>query len=132
MATSKIRKDVPIKEGDLDFEPEGDSKTFEVFIQVDQGKRHEHAGHVDAPTPDLALQYAREHYGQDQPCVSIWIVEREQITRTNPDTDLIWRTTDQSYRLARGYGREVRKKWEAVRATEDVDEYQKDDLKEAF
>ncbi len=62
---------------------------------------------------------------------SIWVVPKNLI-RSTAEGDLIWRHTDQSYRLARGYAKDVREKWEAVRVERDVDEYQKDDLKETF
>jgi phenylacetate-CoA oxygenase PaaH subunit len=109
---------------------EGDAKPYEVFIQLQRGKPHVHAGTVDAVDAAMALQYAREHYGRDQPCVHIWVCPREAMAGTDYEKDLLWRTTDQSYRLARGY--QVRKKWEQFRTKRDVDEYEKGDLKEAF
>ena len=129
---SKIRDNVPLATGDLEFPEEGDFKTYEVFIQTKRGLRHSHAGSVDAPDGELALQFAREHYGQDEPCVNMWVVPRDAIWSADAEHDVIWRSTDQSYRLARGYSKEVRRKWEAIRQRKEVDEYQKEDLKEAF
>jgi ring-1,2-phenylacetyl-CoA epoxidase subunit PaaB len=107
-----------------------DAQPFEVFIQLQRGKPHVHAGTVDAVDATMALQFAREHYGRDQPCVHIWVCPRQAMLGTDYDKDLVWRLTDQSYRLARGY--QVRKRWEQFRAKKDVDEYEKGDLKEAF
>ena len=46
---------------------------------------------------------------------------------------MIWReTTDQNYRLAKGYSRVVRQKWDAIRAKEAVDTYQEEDLKDTY
>jgi len=46
---------------------------------------------------------------------------------------MIWReTTDQGYRLPRGYSRVVRQKWDELRAKQAVDTYQEEDLKETF
>ncbi len=109
---------------------EKDARPFEVFIQLQRGKPHMHAGTLDAVDITQALQYAREHYGRDQQCVHIWVCPREAMLGTDYDKDLVWRLTDQSYRLARGY--QVRKKWEQFRAKRDIDEYEKGDLKEAF
>jgi phenylacetate-CoA oxygenase PaaH subunit len=109
---------------------EGDAKPYEVFVQLQRGKPHMHAGTVDAVDGAMALQFAREHYGRDQPCVHIWVCPRDAMLSTDYDKDIIWRLTDQSYRLARGY--QVRKKWEQFRAKKDIDEYEKGDLKEAF
>jgi phenylacetate-CoA oxygenase PaaH subunit len=118
------------QDGELTTPAEGDAKPFEVFVQLQRGKPHTHAGTVDAVDAAMALQYAREHYGRDQPCVHIWVCPRDAIVGTNYDTDVIWRSTDQSYRLARGY--QVRKKWEQFRAKKDIEEYEKGDLKESF
>ena len=79
-----------------------------------------------------AIEEAKKELGAKAEAMhSIWVVPTDVITSTNPD-DLIWRHVDQSYRLARGYAKDVRDKWEHVRAKQDVDEYQKDDLKETF
>jgi ring-1,2-phenylacetyl-CoA epoxidase subunit PaaB len=128
---SRLRESLELPNaGDLALPLEGDAKPYEVFIQLQRGKPHVHAGTVDAVDAQMALQFAREHYGRDQPCVHIWVCPRETMLGTNYDKDVIWRSTDQSYRLARGY--QVRKKWEEFRAKKDVDEYEKGDLKEAF
>jgi phenylacetate-CoA oxygenase PaaH subunit len=117
-------------EGELQLPLEGDARPYEVFIQLQHGKPHMHAGTLDAVDAPMALQFAREHYGQDQACVHIWVVPRDAILGTDYDKDVIWRHTDRSYRQARAY--QVRKKWEQFRTKQDVDRYEKDDLKEAF
>ncbi|HEV3202762.1 MAG TPA: hypothetical protein VGY77_00195 [Gemmataceae bacterium] len=128
---SRLRDQLRLpQEGELDLSPELDLKPFEVFIQLQRGKPHTHAGTVDAVDSPMALQYAREHFGQDQPCVHIWVVPREAMIGTDYDKDLIWRSTDRSYKLARGY--QVHKRWEQFRSKKDVEEYEKEDLKEFY
>lgn len=117
-------------EGELNLPPESDAEPYEVFVQLQRGKPHVHAGTVDAVDGPMALQFAREHYGQDQPCVHIWVVPRAALLGTDHEKDIIWRTTDRTYRQARGY--QVRKRWEQFRSKQDVDQYEKEDLKEAF
>jgi ring-1,2-phenylacetyl-CoA epoxidase subunit PaaB len=117
-------------EGDLNLPPETDLQPFEVFIQLQRGKPHAHAGTVDAADAAMALQFAREHFGQDQACVHIWVVPREAMIGTEYDKDVISRLTDRSYKYARGY--QVRKRWEQFRSKKDVDQYEKEDLKEFF
>ena len=56
---------------------------------------------------------------------------RPHIAATD-ESDIIWRLTDQTYRLARGYSTEVRTKWEKIRAERDLKEYERDDLKDVF
>jgi ring-1,2-phenylacetyl-CoA epoxidase subunit PaaB len=128
---SRLRDQLALpKDGELNSPSEGDAKPYEVFVQLQRGKPHVHAGTVDAADAPMALQFAREHYGQDQPCVHIWVVPRDAMLGTDYERDLIWRYTDRSYRQARGY--QVHKRWEQFRSTQDVEQYEKEDLKEAF
>ncbi len=128
---SRLRDQVHLpNEGELTLPAEGDAKPYEVFVQLQRGKPHVHAGTVDAVDASMALQFAREHYGQDQPCVHIWVVPRAAMLGTDYEKDVIWRCTDRSYRHARAY--QVRKRWEQFRSKQDVDRYEKEDLKEAF
>jgi phenylacetate-CoA oxygenase PaaH subunit len=128
---SRLRDQLELpKEGELQVPAEGDLEPFEVFVQLQRGKPHTHAGTIDAADAVMALQFAREHYGQDQACVHIWVVPRAAMLGTEYDRDVITRYTDHSYRYARGYN--VRKKWERFRSKEDLAEYEKGDLKEAF
>ena len=78
----------------------------------------------------MALQFAREHYGQDQACVHIWVVPREAMLGTDYDKDVITRYSDRSYRYARGY--QVHNRWKKFRSQRDLEHYEKEDLKEAF
>ena len=129
---SRIRERFHTGEGELATPAEADPKPYEVFIQLTRGQPHAHAGTVDAVDDQMALEYARKHYGRDQECVHMWIVPREAMISTGYDNDLIWPLTDQGYRLARGYASDVRRKWERFRSKKDVDEYQKEDIKETF
>ncbi|MHC4414121.1 MAG: hypothetical protein ACYS0G_02425 [Planctomycetota bacterium] len=198
---SKLRDNVTIVEGELQTPAEGDLKPYVIFTQLTDGGPHVYAGWLDAKDDQMALQYAREHYGQDRKCVNIWAIPKSAIAGTEPEYpvaggngpaqsfevftqrrsgdphisagsversnseaalqaaqredpsdppphsiwvvpreeiaatgkgDLIWRLTDQSYRLAHGYAADVRDKWEQIRARKDVEEYEKDDLKETF
>lgn len=133
MGTTKIRQHalIPIHDGEIAVRPTGDMKPYEVFIQIERGRPHAHAGSLEAVDDAMALSFARDHYGRDQPCVQVWVVPRDAIQVLDAGHDVIWRLTDQSYRQAKGYG-VVRKKWEKFRKNADLEQYQKDDLKEAF
>ena len=198
---SKLRQNIEISEGDLESPAEGDFAPYVIFMQLTEGGPHVYAGWVDAVDDRMALQFGREHYGQDQKCVGlwaiprpaisgtgreyptsnedgprrtfevftqkrscdqhigagsveaanseaalraaqqeltgddiphrIWVVPRDRIAATDKG-DVIWRLTDQDYRMARGYASDVREKWETIRARRDQEEYEKDDLKEMF
>lgn len=183
----------------LEVSPTGDLRPFVVFTQLKKTGPHIYAGWLEAADANMAMDFAKEHYGQDQECVGIWAIDRAHITSSDglysgdhhgparfcvftqknagdlfleagtieaaspqsaideakrshrmalnahcvwavaaqhvlktSDDQLIWRFTDQSYRLARGYGREVRAKWIAFRDEKKLAEYEKDDLAEAF
>ncbi len=196
---SKLRENVAITEGELSAPPEGDLAPYVVFTQLTANGPYIYAGWLDAADDDMAVQFAREHYGQDQKCEclwaipraamagtelavappaddegsrrpfevftqkkagdqhrlagsieaataaealdvarrdhaaasSIWVAPRDRIIVTDED-DVIWRHTDQTYRLARGYASDVRAKWERIRAQRDIEDYEQDDLKEMF
>lgn len=127
---SALRKNVPIETGELAAERQHDMKAYEVFIQLDRTKPLSYAGGLDAPDLEMALRFAREHYGRDQPCYRVWVVPREAIATACQEQEVIWRLSDQSYRQAKGY--DVAGKWQAFRTKRDYDEYRKEDLKDAF
>lgn len=187
------RNSPPNQTGDLSFPEVNSFQIWEVFTQKKESSEHVHAGSLSAPDASMAQQFAREHYGQDQICVSLWVGTRKDflanggesdayelfiqwesgdrhihigtieascgkeaktkcgsdildnksyfslwaiavsnLTAIDGDNDMIWRSTDQTYRLASGYSRIVRKKWDAIRESKAVDEYQEEDLKETF
>ena len=52
---------------------------WEVFVQLEGGEPHQHAGSIHAPDKTLALQNARDVYGRRGKIVSLWIVPSEAI-----------------------------------------------------
>lgn len=195
MTMSKRREYVPAPEGDLQAPPEGDLAPYVIFTQLKEDGPFIYAGWLDAVDNEMALAFAREHYGQDQVCTRIWAIPRPavhgdggevgsvggagayavfhqsapgelyisretteamspeeafaQARATSPDVhgiwvvpmahvaetkpdEVIWRLTDQTYRLARGYAKDVRDKWRAIRARGDDEAYEAEDIKETF
>ena len=179
---SSMRNTVPEVTGELDSTEVDSFPIWEVFTLKNADSVHIHAGSLSAPGVSFAQQFAREHYGQDQVCINIWIVLRDtflsdesetdtyklfvqssagdrhefvgevearngveakdkcrelflgdktaysiwaapnsKLTIIDRDNDIMWRdTTNQGYRLARGYRKRVRQKWKAIRATQAV------------
>lgn len=130
MGLSRIRANLPETTADLAPIPEGDLKPYEVFIQIERGKPHTHAGSVDAADDAMALLFAREHYGRDQECVQVWVVPRSAMIRTDYEKDLVFRISDQSYRFAKGYN--VGEKWRKFMSDKEYKDYKKGDIKEHF
>ena len=196
---SKIREQFSSPPAEpLSVSPTGDLKPYVIFTQLKPKGPYIYAGWLEAADDSMAIEFAKEHYGQDQECVNVMAIRRENLTSSDglyvskqgrsgtfqvftqkkagdlwitwetidaatpqaaiddarksmkqatnahaiwvadvttllsTHDDLIWRHTDQSYRLARGYGREVRAKWIAIRDEKQLAEYEKDDLQEAF
>lgn len=198
---SKIREQFSAPPAEpLAASPTGDLRPYVVFTQLKANGPYIYAGWLEAADDDMAMAFAKEHYGQDQECVNILAIDRRHVTSSDglyssssaapgkqswqvftqkkagdlwlsagtieadsPSAaidaakasirqaaaahvvwaveaahvisthgDLIWRHTDQTYRLARGYGREVRAKWIAFRDEKQLAAYEKDDIVEAF
>ena len=111
----------------------GENETYEVFVQKDAGSRHEHVGCVDAKNGKEARDACKEKFIKDIAFYTIWACPLSRLSKIETSIDMIWReTTDQSYRLAKGYSKVVRQKWEALRASKAVDKYQSEDLEETF
>lgn len=131
MPLSNIRQIGGAYQAQQPLAPETDLKTFEVFTQKVRGAPHVHAGALHAPDVQMALQLAREHYGQDEACVHIWVVQREHIGSTGDEDGPINKAIEHSYRYARDY-QHIRKLWKRFRDDASIREYEKEDLKEAF
>lgn len=77
---------------------------FEVFVQKTQADYHVHVGSVVAPSPDMALQTARENFLRRESGVNIWVVPRQEVFATPyEDPDYFARETDRKYREVGGY-----------------------------
>lgn len=76
---------------------------YEVFIQRTQADHHVHVGSLVAPSPDVAIQTARENFLRREKAVNIWVVPRDQVTATPYEPDFFTREMDRKYREVAGY-----------------------------
>ena len=106
-------------------------REYQTFTQQNAGDQHFSSTTVTAPCAAEAIEIARREIPDAASLHNIWAIPVAEIICTD-DEDLIWRYTDQSYRFARGYSKDVRDKWEKIRAERDLEEYEKEDLKEMF
>lgn len=91
--------------------PINEDIAFEVFVQKTHGDAHMHVGSVLAPTPDIALQLARENFLRRDAAINIWVVQQEHIHQTSYEQPLFFaRSFDKSYREVRGYADNA-KRW---------------------
>ncbi len=201
---SKIRQTPLSFEADLP-PATPDSRHWVVYTAKRDGAPFKWAGYVDAPDSELALQFAREHYGLDEQCVGIicheheaavdgpyeleplqpgnavgddgdaWtvftlrrrggnhqtagtvrapdadtalarataamadgkisnirVVPSNRIFETTEDELIIWRTHDMTYKLAKGYSKDVRAKWSRFRDEQTYEKYRKEDIAKHF
>ncbi len=101
----QVREDQP-------FEPKeaGDQwETYEVFHQAKTGARLIHVGSLHAPSPDLALVFAKEQYGRRSTTTDMWVVRTADIfTLHRQDIDMFETAQEKLHREPQGY-MEVRK-----------------------
>ncbi|MCK7558635.1 hypothetical protein MKQ70_28020 [Chitinophaga sedimenti] len=77
---------------------------YEVFHQEKRGAHHEHVGCVHAPSPQLALVFAKEQFGRRKKCVNIWVVRSADIPAFEvEDEDMFANNADKTYRDASGF-----------------------------
>ena len=58
---------------------------FEIFIRAKSGLNHKHVGSLHAADATMAIENARDVYTRRSEGVSIWAVESEKITASNPE-----------------------------------------------
>lgn len=71
-----------VRQQDLTFaselpDPTPDARHWVIYTRKRDGTPFKWAGYIDAPDVELALQFAREHYGLDEACVGILTHEHE-------------------------------------------------------
>jgi ring-1,2-phenylacetyl-CoA epoxidase subunit PaaB len=60
---------------------------FEIFIRSKNGLNHKHVGSLRASDATMAVQNARDVYTRRGEGTSIWVVESNEITASNPDEE---------------------------------------------
>ncbi len=75
---------------------------YEVFRREKEGAPMVHAGNVVAPSPDLALIYAREVFGRRGESSALWVAPRSAFLVLD-DSDILHPALDRSYRMVEGY-----------------------------
>jgi ring-1,2-phenylacetyl-CoA epoxidase subunit PaaB len=93
-------------------------QTFEVFVQSKTGGHHAHVGSVHAPTPEMAMSYAKEQYGRRGKTLNIWIVETANIhVLDQSDSDFFETVPEKGYREVAAYAK-IRDKVEAFKKSQ--------------
>ncbi len=67
--------------------------TYEVFHQDKRGKQAIHVGIVHAPSPELALVFAKEQYSRRGKTANLWVVKTSDVYTFSPADDDMFETT---------------------------------------
>jgi len=88
---------------------------YEIFVQASDLDPHVHVGSLLAPSPEWALQLARENFLRRTNAVSVWAVRRGDVHTTPDDPDWFAREFDRKYRDVSGYADNARR-WKRFKA----------------
>lgn len=109
--TKQIDLDKRTSQDKEDYQDTVHYDVYEVFVQRDILAHHVHVGSVVAPSPELALQVARESFLRREQAVNIWVALQNNIHATSyTDADaLVNQSLDKSYREVAGYSENAQK-----------------------
>ena len=108
-----------------------DGDEWVVFTLDRRGGDHRSAGTVHSPDAGTALQRARSAHASSGIC-SLRVVQSSKVYETTAEELPIWRSHDMTYKLARGYSKEVRAKWTKFRDEKTYEQYRKGDIAKHF
>ncbi|MGM0605276.1 MAG: 1,2-phenylacetyl-CoA epoxidase subunit PaaB [Halobacteriota archaeon] len=78
-------------------------ESYEVFVQWERGKSHQHAQTITAPDDETALMLAKRNVDLRLEPIDLWVVPQSAITRTDPEDTALTPATDREYRNVTGY-----------------------------
>jgi ring-1,2-phenylacetyl-CoA epoxidase subunit PaaB len=82
----------------------GDKTSYEIYHLLKRGKQHQHAGVVQAATPQEAMSEAKKIFKNDKIVYNIWAVRTSDIRFTSPDEKELWLTLpEKKFRDASDY-----------------------------
>jgi ring-1,2-phenylacetyl-CoA epoxidase subunit PaaB len=73
--------------------------TFEVFVQIKEGKGYRHEGIVHAPNIDMAFLFAKEQFSRRHMCAGIFVAETRNVyvTAFTEDKDSVYNYIDDNF-----------------------------------
>ncbi|MGV3587020.1 MAG: phenylacetic acid degradation b, partial [Adhaeribacter sp.] len=70
-------------------------KAFEIFMLKKRGKAHTHVGTVMAAAYPEALAQAKQQFGEQTPCVNIWVAPAAKILKSSEEDKVWWLTLNE-------------------------------------
>ncbi|MCP4759415.1 MAG: hypothetical protein GY894_01120 [Planctomycetes bacterium] len=108
-----------------------DGQAWTAFTLERRGGNHQTAGTVNALDAETAIERATAAFAGPK-VRSIRVVPSNCIHETTESELTIWRTHDMTYKLAKGYAKDVRAKWSRFRDEKTYEQYRKDDIAKHF
>jgi len=108
-----------------------DGAPWQVLTLRKRGGNLQTAGVVHAPDAATALERAQTHFADGRIC-NIRVVPLDKVLMTDATDMPIWRLHDMTYKLARGYSKEVRAKWTRIRDEQTYEDYRQGDIATHF
>jgi len=91
--------ELPGEEEIVIIEPREGWVTYEVFHQKKKGTQHVHVGIVHAPSPEMAIVFAKESFARRGATSNLWVVKSEDIAALDySDSDIFDTTPEKGYR----------------------------------
>jgi ring-1,2-phenylacetyl-CoA epoxidase subunit PaaB len=81
-------------------------QTYEIFCREKTGAHHVHVGSVHAPSPEIALSFAKEQYGRRGKVLNMWVVKTADVyVMDEQDADMFETAGEKGYRDVVDYAR---------------------------
>lgn len=90
-------------------------EVYEVFAQTRPLGHHEHQFSLLAGDPEMALALAQENFLRREDVLSIWVVRRDQIVKSEPGARRLLNREGKRYRMKQHYG-QLADKWRRYKA----------------
>jgi ring-1,2-phenylacetyl-CoA epoxidase subunit PaaB len=82
----------------------GEKSSYEIYHLLKRGKQHQHAGTVQAVTPQEAMSEAKKSFKNDKAVFNIWAIRSGDIRFTTPEEKELWLTLpEKKFRDAADY-----------------------------
>ena len=82
----------------------GEKAAYEIYHLLKRGKQHQHAGTVQAVTPQEAMSEAKKVLKNDKAIFNVWAIRTNDIRFTTPEEKELWLTLpEKKFRDAADY-----------------------------
>ena len=85
-------------------EQQVEKESYEIYYLAKRGKQHQHAGTVQAGSPQEAMTEAKKAFKNDKMVYNVWAIKTSDIRYTSPEEKELWLTLpEKKFRDASDY-----------------------------